>query len=361
MSNVFKKFFKGILLAGETEVPSDNKEGSIFHHSSENKIKTYIGGAVREFITNSQIQALTNKTIEVSNNTVITAASGNLTSTNLNAALAELQTDIDSRATSASLTAHINDFSNAHDAAAISFDKLPYTITSSDVQGAIGETWVTLQGHLADSSDAHDASAISVVPSGALGSTDVQAALQELQTDVDSRVTTASNVGTGSGVFKQKSGSILQLKSLSAGSNITITEVGDSLELAASGSIGVNDATTSVKGIIKLAGDLGGTADLPKIIKPTTTLPALNIDWSLGYIFYKQISTNSTFTFSNLEDGKTISLIIRNIGASTCIITLPTTIQSSTLDLTIQAGKRNVYTFIRSGSDVYVTSVSQMS
>lgn len=43
-------------------------------------------------------QTLTNKTISAANNTITTAASGNLTSTNLNAALAELQTDIDGRA-----------------------------------------------------------------------------------------------------------------------------------------------------------------------------------------------------------------------------------------------------------------------
>ena len=43
-------------------------------------------------------QTLTNKTIVAASNTITTAASGNLTSTSLNAALAELQTDIDSRA-----------------------------------------------------------------------------------------------------------------------------------------------------------------------------------------------------------------------------------------------------------------------
>lgn len=268
MANVFKRFIKGILLAGESTVPSDNKNGSIFHHSTDARIKTYIEDAVREIVTNSQNQNLTNKTISAANNTIITAASGNLASTELNAALSELQSDIDTRATQAALAAHINDFSNAHDAAAISFDRLPYTITSNDVQGAIGETWVTLQGHIADSSDAHDASAISVIPSGTLSSTDVQAALQELQTDIDSKATTASNVGTGSGVFKQKTGSTLELKSLSAGSNITITEVGDSIQLSAAGAV-INDATVSSKGIVKLAGDLSGTADLP-------TVPALS-------------------------------------------------------------------------------------
>lgn len=62
----------------------------------------------------SSAQVLTNKTLVVSNNTITTASSGNLTSTELNAALAELQSDIDTRATSASLTAHTGASSGVH-------------------------------------------------------------------------------------------------------------------------------------------------------------------------------------------------------------------------------------------------------
>jgi hypothetical protein len=96
-------------------------------------------------------QTLTNKTISAALNTITTAASGNLSATTLNAALAELQGDIDTRALSSDLTAHIN-----------------------------------------DASDAHDASAISSVPSGNLSASDVQSALNELQTDIDTRATSAA-------------------------------------------------------------------------------------------------------------------------------------------------------------------------
>lgn len=87
-------------------------------------------------------QVVTNKTIVVSNNTITTAASGNLTSTELNAALSELQLDIDTRATS-----------------------------------------ISLNDHITDTVDAHDASAISSIPTGNLAATDVQAALNELDTE----------------------------------------------------------------------------------------------------------------------------------------------------------------------------------
>lgn len=59
-----------------------------------------------DFATLAGTETLTNKTIVAANNTITTAASGNLTSTNLNAALAELQGDIDTRATSSALSSH---------------------------------------------------------------------------------------------------------------------------------------------------------------------------------------------------------------------------------------------------------------
>lgn len=62
----------------------------------------------------SDSQTLTNKTIVAGSNTITTAASGNLTSVELNAALAELQTDIDTRVTSATLTAHTGASSGVH-------------------------------------------------------------------------------------------------------------------------------------------------------------------------------------------------------------------------------------------------------
>ena len=77
-----------------------------------------LDGLTSPAVGTTQAQTLTTKTIVVANNTITTAASGNLTSTELNAALAELQSDIDSGG--GNLTAHINDTIDAHDASAIS-------------------------------------------------------------------------------------------------------------------------------------------------------------------------------------------------------------------------------------------------
>jgi hypothetical protein len=56
------------------------------------------------------------------------------------------------------------------------------------LDGLTGNIQTQISDHLSDPTDAHDASAISNVPSGNLAATDVQGALNELQSDVDSRV-----------------------------------------------------------------------------------------------------------------------------------------------------------------------------
>jgi hypothetical protein len=65
-------------------------------------------------VLDTNTQTLSGKTIVAASNTITTAASGNLVATELNAALAELQGDIDTRATSSELTTHTGASSGVH-------------------------------------------------------------------------------------------------------------------------------------------------------------------------------------------------------------------------------------------------------
>lgn len=98
-------------------------------------------------------------------------------------------------ATQAELDAHTGDTTDAHAASAIT-NTPAGNIAGTTVQAAINEldsekaatgsvTTVAsdLSNHLSDTSDAHDASAISTVAAGNLASTDVQAALNELDSE----------------------------------------------------------------------------------------------------------------------------------------------------------------------------------
>lgn len=112
---------------------------------------------------------------------------------------------------------------------------------------------------------------------------------------------TASNLGvTGEGLFAQKMGADLEFKRLVAGPNISLSNNTTSVIIEATGT--APDATTSVKGIVKLAGDLGGTADLPTVpqalkknisnnasgnITFTTSTPPSGFDAASGFIDYE--------------------------------------------------------------------------
>ncbi len=195
-------------------------------------------------------------------------------------------------------------------------------------------------------------------------------------------VNTASNLGTGSGLFATKVGADLEFKSLVAGTNVSLSSTATEITIDASASGEVNTASNLGTGSGVYATKIGSDLQFKSLvagtnvsisstsneitinsseIKPTYTIPVLNVDWSQGYIFYKEINANSTFTFSNELDGKTISLIIRNTSVSTVTITLPTVVKEAGLDLTINASNYNVYTFIKTNTNIYVTAVTQMT
>ena len=86
-------------VAGLTVEMSDATDVRIGYDSTTtSRMKLGDVGSEAEIATISHAQTLTNKTMVVSSNTITTAASGNLAATELNAALAELQSDIDTRA-----------------------------------------------------------------------------------------------------------------------------------------------------------------------------------------------------------------------------------------------------------------------
>lgn len=76
MSYILKEFVKGISLRGVTSDVTDNIEGSLFHNSTDKRLKAFIDNAIREIVTNSQAQILTNKTIDYNLNTILNLPGG---------------------------------------------------------------------------------------------------------------------------------------------------------------------------------------------------------------------------------------------------------------------------------------------
>lgn len=122
------------------------------------------GGASVESVASDLADHISDSTDAHDASAVSNSPSGNLAATNVQAALNELQGDADALDTAVS---------------AAQSDATQALSDASDAQDDI-------DGHIADSSDAHDASAISYSNStSGLTATDVQSALDEIDSDVD--------------------------------------------------------------------------------------------------------------------------------------------------------------------------------
>lgn len=92
------------------------------------------------------------------------------------------------------------------------------------------------------------------------------------------------------------------------------------------------------------------------------TIAASNIDWSLSNGFFKTIAGNTTFTFSNTQDCKTIIVAVTNAGAFTAA--WPAAVQwrfGSQPVLTTGAGSTDVFTFVVINGIIYGSVVADFS
>lgn len=118
------------------------------------------------------------------------------------------------------LAAHLADTSDAHDASAIS--SVPAgNLAATDVQAALNEldtekattgsvttVQTNLDNHIADSGDAHDASAVSFSPAAGIAATDVQAAIVEDAGDLAAHLADMSAAHAASAIAFTPHGSI---------------------------------------------------------------------------------------------------------------------------------------------------------
>jgi LysM repeat protein len=98
-----------------------------------------------------------------------------------------------------------------------------------------------------------------------------------------------------------------------------------------------------------------GRITILEAIPPTVNISALDINWNLSNLFTKTVSANSTFTFSNNVDGKTVVVRLINSTAGALTLAWPAAVSGAVTSLS--ASKTGIYTFIQFGSNIYMTGV----
>jgi hypothetical protein len=204
--------------AGITVEMSDATDAQIGYDSTlQSKFKIGEVGSEHEIVSTNHTQTLINKTIDADNNTV-----SNLETDNLKAGV--LQTDISGAvsdtnlASSQAIVTYVTDQLALQDEASeISYNPASNPETAStDVQGALDDVGSSLNtvstnlaAHLNADPSKHNADQINVTPAGGIAATDVQAALEELDTekynaadfdgDFDTRLATKSTTDLAEG------------------------------------------------------------------------------------------------------------------------------------------------------------------
>ena len=79
------------------------------------------------------------------------------------------------------------------------------------------------------------------------------------------------------------------------------------------------------------------------------------IDWSTANVYTKDISSDQSFSFINDEEGKKISVILKNTSDSPVTISFPGGLRKkTTLQNTLQPNTQSVYSLVKAGNNVYI-------
>lgn len=226
-----------------------NKTGSTI----QNMHVVYITGAQGNRVTAAQAQAnnsSADKTLAVATQDIANNAEGFATLTGL---VRDINTSGWAEGTELWLSAAVaGGITNIRPAAPNHQVRIGYVVRSHASQGAIYVT-INIGGDL---EGLHDV----VVTAPADGDVLVYDSATQTwqnapQTGGSGEINTASNLGSGAGVFASKVGADLQFKSLVAGTGVTLTPTGTSITITASGAGGAVDSVNGQTGVVVLDTD----------------------------------------------------------------------------------------------------------
>ena len=218
-----KKFLLAIGLVPKSTTEIDS-QGELEVLNTDGKLRYHNGSSASPVVTESHSATLTNKTIDangtgnsISNLETADLADGVLNTDLIDALIENPASDTQIPSALAVKTYVDAQVDSKDEADEITVD--PAVAGGTNVQTALTNINTAIVDHIAEDADAHNASAISVVPAGNLAADDVQEALEELQTDIDTRATSTAltnHTGATSGAHAASAISVTPTGNLAA-------------------------------------------------------------------------------------------------------------------------------------------------
>lgn len=409
MSFALKEFIKGIVLRGETTDITDNIEGSLFHNSSSKKLKTYLNSQIRELITDSQQQTLTNKTIDYNLNTIINLPGGggggggaNLDLSNINTTAIPNGSNLYSLGSlfrigtldsSSANTGAVSLETGNVNAGAFTSGNLFIRTGINVANGPTGYIQLSSNKSLTGVSGATYIGTASIDPiqNGFDNSTNMSRTGNiQINTGPIRNTTSPSKSGDvylgsgttdslgGSGEVDVTSGKRVGGTGTTGDVIVQSGKIENTSVSGTTGSVTIQSGNNEISGntgnvIIMTGGTVSGTRgniilDANKIFADTgsalvvTTFNRTLVNAQLPLdegtqVYHKDISANTSFEFLNGVSGKKFSLVVKNSTGSSYTISFPNVSQKAgTIDGTVSANSSTILDFIISNGEYFCVS-----
>lgn len=342
----FKHFWEGIKIKAKSILTSDTK-GELEVDDTTGKLNYHDGSVRSPVVTEKSTATLTNKTFDANGtgNSISNIETADLAAGVLNTSTSMASASNTQVPSALAIKTYVdNGLALQNDASEISYNNATSGLTATNVQSAIDEVEgrldtaqtniaanaTNLSNHIS-STTAHSAANITNTPSGNLAATNVQAALNELQSDVDTRATStalSNHASTTSGTHGV-TGNIVGTTDSQTLSNKSLVDT----------TTAIVDATDNTK---KIKFDSNGATGTDTIIRSSSTvgrvlvLPdadgTLLVDSASQNLSNKNFLDSSTNIVDFTDNTKKLNFDVQGTtGVTTTIISNSTSNQALTL------------------------------